>query len=97
MPVRICQVGFTAPTGVTHSVRVEASSLYEAAGLGLARLKADGWIEGLGPGTQLEIEVRSPSSRHTLSVNQLHRWINSTNASPAETLKKSKIRKMLGA
>jgi hypothetical protein len=89
-------VGFTAPTGVTHSVRVEASSLYEAAGLGLARLKADGWIEGLGPGTRLQIEVRSPSSHHALSVNQLHRWINSTNESPAETLKKSKIKKLLG-
>jgi hypothetical protein len=29
-------------------VDVEAETLYEAAGLGLARLKKDGWIEGLG-------------------------------------------------
>ena len=36
--------------GVTHGVDVEAETLYEAAGLGLARLKKDGWIEGLGPG-----------------------------------------------
>jgi hypothetical protein len=96
MSSKVCQVGFTAATGVTHSVRVEASTLYEAAGLGLARLKSDGWVEGLGPGTVLEIEVRAPSARHTLSVKQLQRWIDSTNVSPTETLKKAKIRKLLG-
>ena len=43
---------------VTQGVDVEAETLYEAAGPGLARLKKDGWIEGLGPGSRLEIQVR---------------------------------------
>ena len=38
-----------SPTGITPGVDVEAETLYEAAGLGLARLKKDGWFEGLGP------------------------------------------------
>jgi hypothetical protein len=96
MPLRICQVGFTAATGITHSVDVEAESLYEAAGLGLARLKSDGWIEGLGPATRLEIHVRHPGTQHTLSVKQLETWIKSVNESPAETLKKARIRHLLG-
>jgi hypothetical protein len=62
---------------------------------GLARLKKDGWIEGLGLGTRLEIHVREPGSHHVLSVQQVERWINSVNASPGETLKKAKLRQLL--
>jgi hypothetical protein len=96
MPLRICEVGFTAATGVSHSVRVEAESLYEAAAMGLARLKKDGWIEGLGPGSRLQITVRDPGSHHTLTVQQLQRWLNSVNPSPTETLKKAKLKQLLG-
>jgi hypothetical protein len=96
MALRICTVGFKAATGISHSVEVEAETLYEAAATGLARLKKDGWIEGLGPGTKLEIQVRTPGSHHTLSVQQVQRWINSVNASPVETLKKAKLKQLLG-
>jgi len=54
--LRRCTVGFKSPTGISHFVDVEAETLYEAAGLGLARLKEDGWIEGLGPATKPEIQ-----------------------------------------
>ena len=87
MPVRLCSVGFKSATGISHSVDVEAETLFEAAALGLARLKKDGWIEGLGPGTRLEIHVREPGSHHVLTVQQVERRINSVNASPGETLK----------
>jgi hypothetical protein len=96
MPLRFCTVGFKAATGLRHSVEVEAETLYEAAALGLARLKKDGWIEGLGPSSLLEIEVREPGTQHSLTVQQLQRWINGTASSPAETLKRSKLRHLLG-
>ena len=95
MPLRTCTVGFKAATGISHSVDVDAESLYEAAALGLARLKKDGWIEGLGPGTKLEITVKAPGSHHTLSVQHVQRWINGTNASPAEALKKAQLKRLL--
>ena len=95
MALRRCTVGFKSATGIAHSVDVEAETLYEAAGLGLARLKEDGWVEGLGPGTRLEIQVRAPATEHVISVQQLQRWINGTTASPAETLRRAKVRKML--
>jgi hypothetical protein len=47
MPLRVCTVSFKSATGTTHAVDIEAETLYEAAGVGLARLKKDGWIEGL--------------------------------------------------
>jgi len=55
----------------------------------------DGWIEGLGPGSRLQIHVRHPGSHHALSVQQVQRWIDSVNASPVETLKKAKLRQLL--
>ena len=95
MSLRVCSVGFKAATGISHFVEVEAETLYEAAALGLARLKADGWVEGLGPGTRLEIEVREPATHHSLTVSQLQKWINGTTSSPAETLKRSRLRHLL--
>lgn len=86
-----------SPSGVSHSVDVEADTVYEAAALGLARLKQDGWIEGLGPATRLEIEARAPSTRHTVSVQQLRRWVNGTTSSPIETLRKAKLKQLLGS
>jgi hypothetical protein len=96
MAPRLCTVGFKAATGISHSVDVEAETLYEAAALGLARLKRDGWIEGLGPATRLDVEVRDSRTRHNVSVQQVERWINSVNASPADTLQKAKLKRLLG-
>ena len=97
MPLRLCTVSFKSPTGITHGVDVEAETLYEAAGLGLARLKKDGWIEGLGPGSRLEIHVREPSTIHSLTVQQLHRWIDGVTTSPAEVLRRARVKQLLGA
>ena len=96
MPLRTCTVSFTSPTGVTHAVDVEAETLYEAAGIGLARLKADGWTEGLGPASRLEIEVREPSTLHSISVQQLDRWMDGVTTSPAEVLRRAKVKQLLG-
>jgi hypothetical protein len=93
--MRVCTVSFRSPTGIVHAVDVEAETVYEAAALGLARLKQDGWIEGLGPGTKLEIEARAPGTQHVLSVQQLQRWVNGTTGSPAETLRKVKLKRLL--
>jgi len=96
MPLRVCTVSFKSPTGITHGVDVEAETLYEAAGLGLARLKKDGWIEGLGPGSRLEIQVREPSTIHSLTVQQLHRWIEQAPKSPADVLRRARVKEQLG-
>jgi hypothetical protein len=93
--LRRCTVSFLSAIGVRHSVDVEAESLYEAAGLALSRLQKDGWVEGLGPGSRLEIEVREPGTTHTITVDRLKRWVNGTTSSPIETLRKAKVRQML--
>jgi hypothetical protein len=93
--VRLCTVSFKSATGISHGVDVEAGTLYEAAGLGLARLKKDGWVEGLGPGTRLEIAVREPATHHVISVDRLNKWINGVTTSPVEMLRRAKVRQLL--
>ena len=95
MPLRLCTVSFKSATGISHSVDVEAETLFEAAGLGLARLKKDGWIEGLGPASRLEIAVREPSTMHSLTVQQLQRWASGITTSPAEVLRRTKVKHLL--
>ena len=95
MPVRACTVSFTDAGGVTHSVDVEAESLFEAAATGLARLKKDGWVEQVSSGARLEIAVREPSTRHVVSVRQLERWVNGVSRSPADTVRKARFRDLL--
>lgn len=94
--LRVCTVSFKSATGISHSVDVEAETLYEAAGIGLARLKKDGWIEGLGPGTRLEIAVREPSTLHSLTVQQVQRWVDGVTTSPAEVLRRTRVKRLLG-
>jgi hypothetical protein len=96
VPARFCTVSFQAPTGIRHGVDVSADSLYEAAALGLAALTKDGWVEGLGPGTRLEIQVREAASSHVITVDRLKRWVNGTTSNPVEVLKKAKLKQLLG-
>jgi hypothetical protein len=93
--VRVCTVSFTSATGITHSVDVEATTVYEAAAMGLARLQQAGWVEGLGPATRLEIQVREPATRHIVSIQQLRRWMNGVTTSPADVLRKAKLKQLL--
>jgi hypothetical protein len=95
MVARVCNVSFTDYRGTRHTVEVAAESLYEAAVLGLNQLKKNDWIEGIGPATRLEVEVRGPVERHQLTVQQIQRWCEGTAVNPEERLKKDRLKAML--
>ena len=88
---------FTDLTGVRHSVEIAADSLYEAAVLGLKAHRHSAWSEAVGPATRLEIEVMEPIATHLLLVGQLLRWLDDRASTPAELLKKRKLKEMLDA
>ncbi len=83
--------------GIRNSVELTADSLYEAAVLGLKALKKSAWIESVGPGTRLEIQVMEPATVHVLAVAQLTRWLDGGATSPAELVKKKKLRELLAS
>jgi hypothetical protein len=95
MSLKACAVSFTDVRGIRHTAEVEADSLYEAAVQGIRRLNQDPWIERIGPGTKLEIEVREPAVTHALSVEQVERWLAGATKNPTEATKKAKLKLLL--
>ena len=92
-----CKVGFTDGAGVTHSVGVSASSMYEAAVLGLAELKRCGFAMVMaGPATRLTIMVEAPATTHELSVARLQAWLDASGKTPREQAVKVRLRQALG-
>ena len=95
MSVKACSVSFTDVRGIRHTAEVEAESLYEAAVQGIRRLNQDPWLERIGPGTKLEIEIREPSARHSITVEQVERWLAGVTKNPTEATKKAKLKLLL--
>jgi len=95
VPLRACTVSFQDHRGIRHSVDVEAETLYEAAIVGTCRLSADPWLEKIGPATLLEIEVRAPSTKHAISLQQVERWLSGATTNPNEASRKAKLKMML--
>jgi hypothetical protein len=95
MALKLCAVSFTDIRGIRHTAEVEAESLYEAAVQGIRRLNQDPWIERIGPATKLEIEVREPAAKHSLTVEQVERWLAGATPNPTEATKKKKLKLLL--
>jgi hypothetical protein len=89
-------VTITDSRGVKHTIEVVADSLFEAAVLGLQVLRKDGWIDGVvGGATKIDVEVREPVTRHTVTMQQIERWLTGATGSPNERVKKERLRALL--
>lgn len=96
VPLRACIVTVKGERGVQHSVEVTAETLYEAAAAGVSLLRQEDWADGIGPGTQLEVRVKSPETTHLVTVSQITRWCDGVAVSPDEVLKRRKVKELLG-
>ena len=95
MALRACTVGFKDMRGIRHAVDLEAESLYEAVVLAVRRFRQDPWTEQVGTATVLDVEVREPATKHSLSLQQVERWLASTTSNPSEASKKAKLKMIL--
>ena len=92
----VCRVSFTDGAEMTHTVTVSASSLYEAAALGIVEFKRSGFaFTSIGPATRLKISVDPPAATHELSVAKLHAWLNTNGKTPREQAAKVTLRQIL--
>jgi hypothetical protein len=94
--LRTCTVSLSGPSAIHHSVGVTAESVYEAAASGVSALRTSGWADAVALGTELEIQVREPPRCRRITVHQIHRWCEGIAASPGETLKKRRLKQLLG-
>ena len=93
--VRMCAVSYVDHRQIRHATEVEAETLYEAAVMAVKVFRQDPWLEKIGPATVLEIEIREPSTRHAISLQQVERWLAGATANPSEASRKAKLKMML--
>jgi hypothetical protein len=93
----ICRVSFTDGADVTHTVTVSASSLYEAAVLGIVEFGRSGFAFGsISPATRIRVLVEPPAIAHELSVAKWQAWLDGKAKTPSEQAKKVTLRQLLG-
>jgi hypothetical protein len=81
---------------MSHTVTVSASSLYEAAALGIAAFKKSGFaFAGVSTSTRLIISVLPPATTHELTVAKLQSWLETNGRTPREQAKKVTLRQLL--
>ena len=62
----------------------------------MSAFRKAGWVEEVaGVGSRLEIEVREPAVRHTVTLVLLQRWANGATRSPAEKVRRERMRQLL--
>jgi hypothetical protein len=56
--------------------------------LPVSAFRKAGWLEEpTGVASRLEIEMREPTVKHTITLGQLQRWVNGATRSPVERIR----------
>jgi hypothetical protein len=84
--IRACQVSFADSRGITHSVRVHAESVLEAAALGVRTVRETGVLEDEGT-FDVIVEIQT-TTRHKVPWPRLKAWLESSSRNPKERLMK---------
>jgi hypothetical protein len=93
--LRTCLVSYVDHQKIRHAAEVQAESLYEAAVLAVKVFRQDSWLEKFGPATVLDVEIREPSTKHAISLQQVERWLAGATLNPNEASRKAKLKMML--
>lgn len=90
---RTCTVSLRDPEGITHTVRVEGESLFEAAALAVGAFREQGWAaDALTANAILRVEVHLPTVVHEVPMKAVERWLQEPSVSPRHQLLKKSMR-----
>lgn len=92
VPIRECVVSFDDLRGVRHSVRVQASSVLEAAGLGLKRVREQEMLDDDAGFSDITVEVATKTT-HMVPIAKLIEWRDSHGKTPREMTRKANTRR----
>lgn len=97
MPPRSCRVTIQDIDGVSHTVEVSASTLFEAVAQGLAALRADDWVAGIPQGMNVvKVAVCDVRAEHEVRLADFTKWLERSGGSPREVSDRQRIRSILG-
>lgn len=93
---RICTVSFTDSEGISHSVDVSATTLYEAAVFAVVEFRRASLFDAhVGPGTRLRVAVKQPEATHEVQFGKLQEWLEGSARSPNQQIVKARLRRIL--
>lgn len=97
MALKSCTVVIHDLNKTVHALDVTAETLYEAVAQALAALRVNNWVEEIGCGlTTVTVKVRHPEVTHIVRMQDFENWLNRGCRSPAETVLKARVRRLLG-
>lgn len=83
--------------GISHTVEVTASTLFEAVALALAALADDEWVAGIPQGlAPVRVAVRSIPIEHCVKMTDFTRWLERKGGSPKEVTHRDRVKSILG-
>jgi hypothetical protein len=93
MGVSRCRVSFTDSEGISHSVEVQAESLYEAVALAVSEFRNDSVTAMPGPMTEFTVSIQRPATEHRIRLGQVSRWAGQgdTKEGPAGIIRRQKV------
>ena len=92
-----CNVSFTDSDGLSHTVHVQAESLYEAAALAVAEFRDDPMVPTPGAMTEFVVAIERPAVEHRIRLAQVAKWAQgTTKEGPAGIIKRQKVKALLG-
>ena len=97
MAVRSCRVTIADTEGVSHTVEVTASTLYEAVALGLKAIRSHDWVEGMVPErfATVRVSVTEVPVEHTVKLRDFTSWLERTAGSPRDVTVRNRVRDIL--
>jgi hypothetical protein len=96
MAVRSCRVTVTDTEGVSHTVEVTASTLYEAVALGLKAIRGHDWVQGLSEDFGIvRVSVTDIPVEHTVKIRDFNAWLQRSARSPKGVSTRSRTQEIL--
>jgi len=97
MPVKSCRVTIQDLDGVSHSVQVTASTLYEAVAQGIAAIRGNEWVAGIAQGNNVvRVSVANVRVDHEVRLQEFTKWLEKPGGSPREVIERKRLRDILG-
>jgi hypothetical protein len=99
MPARSCRVTIKDIDGISHTAEVTAATLYEAVAQGLAAIRGNEWVAGIGDGplNVVKVSVADVRVEHEVKLADFTKWLEKIGgSSPRELSQRQRIRAILG-
>ena len=76
-------------------MNVQAETLYEAVALAVRAFREHGCAPG--PASRMEVEAKTPSVTHTVSMAKVRDWLESSPKSPSDKVTKDRLKGSLAS